>query len=147
MRRVRTVLCLAALVVGVSAPSGAIGAAGTASASSGIGFGKSLLQLFTSAAPTSLQFGPDGRLYVSRFDGAIDVYDVSRTAANDYAVTASDTITAIQTIPNHNDDGTPVPSVHDRLVTGILVVGTAAHPTIYASSSDPRSGGQGAGDV
>ncbi|MFL5767112.1 MAG: kelch repeat-containing protein [Actinomycetota bacterium] len=147
MRRARTVLCLAAVVLAFSAPPGAIGAVGQASAASPIGFGKSLLHLSNSVNPTSLQFGPDGRLYVSRFDGAIDVYDITRTAANDYTVTSTETITGIQTIPNHNDDGTPVPSVHGRLVTGILVVGTAAHPIIYASSSDPRSGGQGAGDV
>jgi len=58
MRRARTVLCLGALVIGISAPFGAVGAIVHASASSPIGFGKSLLQLFTSANPTSSRVLP-----------------------------------------------------------------------------------------
>ena len=44
-------------------------------------------------------------------------------------------------MPNHNDDGTLNPSVTARLVTGLLVTGTAANPVIYVASSDPRIGG------
>lgn len=95
--------------------------------------------------PTSLQFGPDGRLYVSQQDGKIFAYTVVRNGANNYQVTATETINHIQQIPNHNDDGTPNSSVNTRQVTGILVAGTAANPVIFVSSSDPRIGGNFAG--
>ena len=106
-----------------------------------IAFGKSSLAGESSEFPTTLQFGPDGRLYVGQFDGEIKVYDVSRYGANSYAVTATQTITSIHDIPNHDDDGNLDPSVTGRLVTGILVTGTAQDPVIYVSSSDPRIGG------
>ena len=106
-----------------------------------IAFGKSSLAGESSEFPTTLQFGPDGRLYVGQFDGEIKVYDVSRYGANSYAVTATQTITSIHDIPNHDDDGSLNPSVTGRLVTGILVTGTAQDPVIYVSSSDPRIGG------
>jgi len=109
-----------------------------ASAAVPIGFGKSLLQLQSSNLPTTLQFGPDGRLYVGQFDGTIKVYDIARSGPNNYAVTSTETITSIKSIPNHSDDGTPDPSLNTRLLTGLLVVGTAANPVIYVSSSDPR---------
>jgi transcriptional regulator with XRE-family HTH domain len=53
-------------------------AAGTA-----IGFGKSLLGLASPQNPTSLQFGPDGRLYVAQADGTIEVYSIERNGPND----------------------------------------------------------------
>jgi glucose/arabinose dehydrogenase len=112
----------------------------SASAAVPIGFGKSLLQLQSSNLPTTLQFGPDGRLYVGQFDGKIEVYDVARSGPGNYSVTATETITSIQSIPNHGDDGTPDPTLNTRLVTGLLVVGTTADPVIYVSSSDPRQG-------
>ena len=112
-----------------------------------IAFGKSLLQGETSTGPTSLQFGPDGRLYVAQRDGLIKIYTVKRNGANSYAVTATETITSIKSIPNHNDDGALNPNVVNRQVTGILVVGTAANPVIYVSSSDPRTGGGADGGV
>jgi hypothetical protein len=117
------------------------GAAGTA-----IGFGKSLLGLASPQNPTSLQFGPDGRLYVAQADGTIKVYSVKRNDANDYSVTATETITKIRSIPNHNDDGTLAADATTRLVTGLLVVGSASHPVLYVSSSDPRPG-QNTGDT
>ncbi|HXH18365.1 MAG TPA: cytochrome c, partial [Chitinophagales bacterium] len=95
--------------------------------------------------PTALQFGPDGRLYVAQQDGKIFAYTIVRNAANSYAITATETITLIQQIPNHNDDGSLNPNVNTRQVTGILVAGTAANPVIYVSSSDPRIGGGSAG--
>ena len=56
--------------------------------------------------PTSLQFGPDGRLYVSQQNGFIYAYDVVRNAPNDYQVTATEQIAEVKNIPNHNSDGT-----------------------------------------
>ncbi len=110
-----------------------------------VGFGKSSLQGETSGSPTSLQFGPDGRLYVSQFNGVIKAYTVARNGPNSYAVTATQTINLIQSIPNHDDDGTTNTSVTTRLITGILVAGTSANPVIYVASSDPRIGGGGSG--
>lgn len=91
--------------------------------------------------PTSLQFGPDGRLYVAQQNGLIQVYEIVRNGENDYEVVESETITLIQSLLNHDDDGTPRPDVTDRLLTGLLVAGTAQNPVIYAGSSDPRIGG------
>ena len=110
-----------------------------------VAFSKSSLAGETSNLPTSLQFGPDGKLYVAQQNGAINVYEVARSGKDSYAVTSTQTITSIQSIPNHDDDGTPNASVTDRQVTGLLVVGTAANPVIYVGSSDPRIGGGGAG--
>jgi len=47
-----------------------------AAADTAIGFGKSLLGQASPQNPTSLQFGPDGRLYVAQADGTILVYSV-----------------------------------------------------------------------
>lgn len=95
----------------------------------------------TLANPTSLQFGPDGRLYVAQQNGAIIIYTIVKNAANNYQVTSTEVINSIQQIPNHNDDGSLAPTVNTRQVTGILVVGTALNPVIYVTSSDPRIGG------
>ncbi|AHM62227.1 Kelch repeat-containing protein [Flammeovirgaceae bacterium 311] len=98
--------------------------------------------------PTSLQFGPDNRLYVSQQNGQIKVLTIVRNAANDYTVTAMESITLINQIPNYNDDGTLNTNVTTRQVTGILVTGTASQPIIYVSSSDSRiGGGSTKGDV
>ncbi|MDX1992187.1 MAG: choice-of-anchor D domain-containing protein [bacterium] len=90
--------------------------------------------------PTSLQFGPDGRLYVAQQDGTIFAYRIVRNAANNYTVTQTETINLVKAIPNHNDDGTVNAGVNTRQVTGLLVTGTAANPVLYVSSSDPRRG-------
>lgn len=37
--------------------------------------------------PTSLQFGPDGRLYVSQQNGIIKIFTIVRQGANAYQVT------------------------------------------------------------
>lgn len=92
------------------------------------------------AAPTSLQFGPDGRLYVAQMNGTIRVLTVARTGEDAYAVTAAETIGLVGALPNRNDDGVPNPAVTGRLVTGLLVTGTAANPVVYVNSSDPRIG-------
>src|SRR5262249_43588669 len=71
-----------------------------------ISFGKSTLSGTTGLSqPTSLQFGPDGRLYVAQQNGLIRAYTIARSGPNAYNVTATETITLIQQIPNHNDDG------------------------------------------
>ncbi|MFT7589341.1 MAG: hypothetical protein ACI959_001559, partial [Limisphaerales bacterium] len=88
--------------------------------------------------PTSLCFGPDGKLYVTQQKGLIRVYSVTRSGAGDYSVTANDSINLIANIPNHDDDGTLNPLILGRQVTGILATGTAANPILYVSNSDPR---------
>src|SRR5829696_4806100 len=112
-----------------------------------IAFGKSLLQGETSSRPTSLQFGPDGRLYVASQDGTIKVYTIARNGPNSYSVTNTQTINSVKSIPNHQDDGTLASGVTTRQVTGLLVTGTAANPVIYVSSADPRTGGGADGGV
>ncbi|QNP51189.1 hypothetical protein H9L05_13935 [Hymenobacter qilianensis] len=91
--------------------------------------------------PTSLQFGPDGRLYVAQQAGIIQAFTIKRNAANDYSVTGTEVINIINQIPNHNDNGSLNTSVTSRQVTGILVKGTATTPIIYVTSSDSRIGG------
>ncbi len=97
--------------------------------------------------PTSLQFGPDGRLYVSQQDGTIFAYTIQKNAPNDYQVTNTETIQLVRQIPNHDDDGTLNPAETDRQVTGLLVTGTASNPILYVSSSDPRIGGGESGGI
>lgn len=116
-----------------------LGATGSAA------FSKSTLAGATPTQPTSLQFGPDGKLYVAEQEGAIKIYEVTRNDKNSYSVSSTETITSIQSIPNHDDDGTLNPSVTSRQVTGLLVAGTAANPVIYVGSSDPRIGGGDSG--
>ena len=88
--------------------------------------------------PTSLQFGPDNRLYVAQQDGLIFAYTVERQTTNQYVVSSTETIDLVQKhVPNHNDDGT-LNGTKQRQVTGVLVVGTAQNPILYVSSSDWR---------
>ncbi|MDM0110319.1 malectin domain-containing carbohydrate-binding protein, partial [Variovorax sp. J22R24] len=88
--------------------------------------------------PTTLQFGPDGRLYVAQQDGFIKIYDVTQPVPGQWSAVAAPTLSLIKGLPNHNDDGSPNTSTTDRQVTGILVAGTATNPVIYVASSDPR---------
>jgi len=92
--------------------------------------------------PTCLQFGPDYRLYVSAATGLIMVYTVVRDESGVYEVVDEEVITVINDIPNHDDDGSLNPGVTSRLITGMLVTGTAGSPVIYISSSDPRTNEQ-----
>ena len=101
--------------------------------------GASVLDASSSTRPTSLQFGPDGRLYVALMDGHIHAYTVARNGANDYVVTATEIVSEIFDIPNHDDDGALNAAVVGRLLTGLLVEGTAANPVIFTTSSDPRT--------
>jgi hypothetical protein len=109
-------------------------------------FSRSLLSGAGVVAPTSLQFGPDGRLYVAQQDGAIKALTIGRIAAHQYSVTASETIALVRSMPNRNDNGTLNPGVTGRLVTGLLVTGSPTNPQIYVVSSDPRIGAGTSGD-
>jgi len=108
-----------------------------------VGFGSSQLDLSSVGVssinnPTSVQFGPDGRLYVSQQDGTIYAFEVQRNGQNDYEATSAETITTIKNdVPNHNDNG-DYNSNQIRQVTGITVTGTASQPVLYVSSSDWR---------
>ena len=110
-----------------------------------ISFSKSTLLGTNLSEPTSLDFGPDGRLYVAIRTGVIYAYTVDKVG-NNYQVMATEVINLVKNIPNHNDDGTSS-SFSERQITGILVVGTAQNPIIYASSSDIRIGGGGGSDT
>jgi len=110
-----------------------------------ISFDASGLAGESSNNPTSLQFGPDGRLYVSQQNGTIYAYQITRNGPNDYVVTGTEQINIVKDIPNHNDDGTPSGN-SNRQITGIYVTGTGANPVLYVSSSDPRIGAGGGGN-
>lgn len=87
---------------------------------------------------TSIQFGPDGKLYVSEMDGQIRVFDITRNGKNNYSANQTQVIDVIKNVMNHNDNGAENPGLGKRLVTGIHVAGSAGTPVIYAVSSDPR---------
>jgi uncharacterized repeat protein (TIGR01451 family) len=106
-----------------------------------INFGTSNLENAPINQPTSLEFGPDNRLYVLQKNGTIKAFTVVRNDANDYTVTDTETITLVRDIPNHNDDGTPQAGVTGRQATGMTVIDDGAgNPILYVSSSDPRRG-------
>lgn len=108
-----------------------------------ISFKKTILQGTSSTSPTTLQFGPDDRLYVGQQNGTIYAYTIQRNDPNDYQVIATETISLVRNIPNHNDDGSLNTGQVSRQVTGLLVTGAAANPVLYVTSSDPRIGGGG----
>jgi hypothetical protein len=134
-------ICVAALAL-FSPPEPAPAAVPTA-----VSFTKATLAGESSSQVTSLQFGPDGRLYVGQQNGLIKAYGIVRHSASSYSVSSTETISALQGVPNHNDNGTPNTSLNTRLLTGILVTGTSANPAIYATTSDPRMGGVNGGDL
>ncbi|MFC6836476.1 malectin domain-containing carbohydrate-binding protein [Halomarina ordinaria] len=103
-----------------------------------VGFGASGLDGVSLSNPTSLQFGPDDRLYVAQQGGVIEAYEVERGGSNDYEVVDSETIDLVNDIQNHNDDGSTDGVPDNRQVTGIVVAGTADNPVLYVSSSDSR---------
>ncbi len=109
-------------------------------------FGKSQLSGIGNITPTSLQFGPDGRLYAADLSGQIKIYTVQRNDSNEYSVVSTETLNHIKNIPNHNDNGSVNNSLGKRLVTGLLVTGSASNPIIYVNSSDPRIGGGASGN-
>lgn len=107
-------------------------------------FLKSTLDLAGPVRPTSIQFGPDGRLYVAEQYGRLQIYTIVRDGPGSYRVTDTETLTQIRSIPNHEDDGSPS-GIANRQVTGLTVTGTVDNPVIYVGSSDPRIGGGGSG--
>ncbi len=94
---------------------------------------------------TSLEFGPDGNLYVAEENGLVKIYTIQRNGLADYSVTDSEVLTLVQSIPNHDDDDGGLGGPSNRQVTGITVGGTAADPVVYVSSSDRRRGAGGGG--
>ncbi|MCB0190208.1 MAG: hypothetical protein KDE31_38310, partial [Caldilineaceae bacterium] len=117
------------------APSELLNKTSPALATDAVSFQKSKLQNVKITNPTNLAFGADGRLYVAQQDGVIYAYTVARLGPNSYTATMTETITLIQAIPNHNDDGSPAPSINTRQVTGILAARSASNPVLYVSSS------------
>jgi hypothetical protein len=126
-------------------------------AQAAIGFGKSVLAGANAKdRATTVQFGPDGRLYVLHQDGTIFMYRIARNGPNNYHVTSTASTTLIKNnIPNHNDNNGAVNNsfvansctAPCRMATGMVVTGTAAQPVIHVSSSDPRFGNQNTGDT
>lgn len=110
-----------------------------------VSFGSSGLTGENLDSPTSLDFGPDNRLYVSIQNGTIYAYTIVRNGPNSYSVTNTEIILLVKSIPNHNDDGTLNTSENNRQITGILAAGTSSNPVLYVTSSDPRIGGGGTG--
>tara|TARA_R110000868_G_scaffold150689_1_gene374141 strand:- start:31332 stop:37586 length:6255 start_codon:yes stop_codon:yes gene_type:complete len=106
-----------------------------------VAFAQASLSGLSISNPSSLQFGPDGRLYISQDNGVVVAVTVTQDSSGGYVAAAKETISLVRFIPNHNDDGTYNPTINTRQVTGILVAGTADNPVIYVSSSDPRIGG------
>ncbi|GAA0579817.1 hypothetical protein GCM10009416_17790 [Craurococcus roseus] len=85
---------------------------------------------------TSLQFGPDGRLYASQVDGSLYAFTVEAAPDGGYRVASTEAINVVRAITNFNDDGAlAAPEVQDagRLVTGILVVAGGGVATATAS--------------
>ncbi|HWL14446.1 MAG TPA: malectin domain-containing carbohydrate-binding protein, partial [Opitutus sp.] len=109
-------------------------------------FSLSTLHGVSLTTATSLQFGPDHRLYVSQVNGQILALTIQRLGPNNYQVTATETINLVRDIPNYDDNGTRNFSLTTRQVTGLLVVGTAESPILYVTSSDPRIGGGSGGE-
>ena len=93
-------------------------------------------------SPTSLQFGPDERLYVSEQNGSINAFTVEKqgtawVATDHEQLEDANGDEIVKNLQNHNDDGTDAGD-GNRQVTGLVVSGTADVPVIYVSSSDPR---------
>jgi hypothetical protein len=55
---------------------------------------------------------------------------VERNSFNSYEVTATETITELQSIPNYNDDGSPAPNATERLEAERVgkLLDRSAHP-------------------
>src|SRR5919106_6737755 len=66
-----------------------------------VSFTKTVLAGATSSQATTLQFGPDGRLYVGQQDGLIKAYTIVRHGPGSYEAVRSETIGALLGLPNH----------------------------------------------
>ena len=104
-------------------------------------FGVSEIEGHSFTQPTSLQFGPDDKLYVLRKKAVVNIITLNRVGPNDYDLVDEEVVTLVRQVENHDDDGTLNDDLGDRQATGILVTGTASNPVVYVSSSDPRVGG------
>ncbi|MFK7847180.1 MAG: malectin domain-containing carbohydrate-binding protein [Rhodothermales bacterium] len=124
-----------------------------AGAAKAVSFDASALEGEDLVLPTTLDFGPDGRLYVAQLNGLINAYTVVKNGPNDYEITDTEPIRVLkENIDNYDDDGAlntseitqsgfPLNLAVTRQITGILLLGTPSNPIIYATSSDPRHGG------
>ncbi|MBR9776831.1 MAG: PKD domain-containing protein [Cytophagales bacterium] len=91
---------------------------------------------------TSLEFGPDERLYVAQLKGEIKIYTISKEGPNQYDVVGEEVLLGVKEIPNYDDHGfLAFDNRYGRQITGITVTGTKDYPVIYATSSDPKWGG------
>jgi len=105
--------------------------------------------LMTIKGATAMDFGPDGRLYVTDYSGTaansgfVKALTIQRNGPTAYVVVAVEELTGVSTIQNHNDNGTLAPPAFSnrREVTGLTVAGTSANPVVYVTSSDIRIGG------
>ncbi|MBX0324349.1 choice-of-anchor D domain-containing protein [Halomicroarcula sp. F13] len=123
-----------------------VGLSGNGQSTATVGFGAKDTVTSQVSSPTSIEFGPDGRLYVSQRFGAIKIFNVTRTGEDSYDATLEEELTTVKNLPNHDDQGNYQSGVGSREVTGLTVTGTADQPVIYVTSSDPRVGGGGSGD-
>ncbi len=90
---------------------------------------------------TSLQFGPDQRLYAAKVDGTIVAFTIAATSSGYAVVTGgTETINLVKNITNYNDDGTLAPTMYQgtRQVTGILVTSGAA-TAVASATADTQS--------
>ena len=103
------------------------------------------------AGPTSLQFGPDGRLYVAEQDGTVNALTLRRTDEGNYVIVEHERIDLIKDIPNHDDDGTPVASWSTFMeLVGKRLGVCCSHPlpqpppasTVQSEPGDPTRGRQ-----
>src|SRR5690606_18529657 len=73
---------------------------------------------------TSLQFGPDKRLYTVQLNGEIKIFTIEKPSPNTYQVQSVEVLQGVKTIPNNDDNGKPAyDNRSKRQSTGIVVAG------------------------
>lgn len=115
--------------------------------------------------PTALDWGADGRLYVTEVSGEVKILTVAfgDPAPDDgdgtasFYVTDAETLSWVKSIPNHNDDGS-ASSTSSREVTGIdvtpqydengapVIIDGKPAVNVYVTSSDSRIGAGNGGE-